>query len=229
MAYTQQDKLDWEVEKLREDVVSLRRPWLSMPTSWISLLAVAASTGGLAFQYSTRDLAKREAEVGRDLALLEKAKVDSERQALSIQVTQLQEQAQLLAKTSAASAGNDSDSAATRAVARGVAEQARETAASIAAFRAPQFTADSGSFAVIASLPTQAAALKYASQVRSKSDMYSVEVYQRAPNRFAVTLGGQTSAAEANRRVEFARSTGIASDAYVRFASDWGANVAIVP
>ena len=77
-------------------------------------------------------------------------------------------------------------------------------------------------FAIIASRKTMEEAMEYARQVKAKGARYPVEVDQREPNRYAITLGGNLTAEEAKKRVEYARRQGIAQDAYVRAAQGWG-------
>jgi hypothetical protein len=80
-------------------------------------------------------------------------------------------------------------------------------------------------FAIIASYSSLEAALVHANQLRLQKLKFPVEVYARSTLRYLVTLGGYLTAEEANKRVEYAKQQGLAPDAYVRFAQDWGENL----
>lgn len=58
---------------------------------------------------------------------------------------------------------------------------------------------------------------------------YPIHVYKSADKRgvpvYAITLGGYLSKAEASKRVYYARSSGIASDAYAWSSNIWGSNI----
>jgi len=83
-------------------------------------------------------------------------------------------------------------------------------------------------FAVVASFTKRVQAEKFAKDVYSIDKTYSIEVYQREPHRFAVTLGGYLPYSEANKRVAHAKANGL-NDAYVRFAKNWGRPVITFP
>jgi heme exporter protein D len=77
-------------------------------------------------------------------------------------------------------------------------------------------------FAVIASFQTLGHATVFAKELAEKDSAYPLEVYLREPKSYAVTLGGYLSYDEANKRILYARANGLAADAYVRLAKDWG-------
>jgi DNA repair exonuclease SbcCD ATPase subunit len=108
-----------------------------------------------------------------------------------------------------------------------VSDRAQETQGNLQAISTALTSGDSSlqAFAVIASFKQRDAALARAQELKSKGLQYPLEVYQREPNRFALTLGGNLSYQEASRRVDYAKQNGIASDAYVRLARNWGENL----
>lgn len=105
--------------------------------------------------------------------------------------------------------------------------QSEETAGNLRAIRESLSTPQTASnnFAVVASFKTESEALVYAGQLKAKGLIYSVEVFKREADRYAVTLGGNLSYREASARVQYAKQNGIASDAYVRPADNWGENL----
>ena len=235
MPYTADDKLQWEVEKLKEDIAMLRRPWVTLPASWLAIAATVVSVAGFAFQWSTQDLALREAEVqakqakvDRDLAVIDKSRVDQERDAALVQLTQIKLEWEQLSGQLRGNSKAQTAAAQTVAAVDSAAFRAGEAIASLTELGKSTFNLDSGAFAVVASFETLDRALRHAAGLAAKRPAlpYAVEVYRRAADRFAVTLGGPSSASEARNRAEFAKSSGLAPDAYVRFADNWGDNLA---
>jgi len=80
-------------------------------------------------------------------------------------------------------------------------------------------------FAIIASYQTRQGAIDAGRELQTRKLEYPVEVYQRDPRRFALTLGGYLTPEEANKRVSYAKQQGLSKDAYVRSAKDWGSNL----
>ena len=229
--YTADDKLHWEVEKLKADVAVLKTPWIRSPQSWLAIAATVISVGGWALQFSTQELVRREAEVkatkaqsDRDLALIDKDKVDKEREAARLQLVQIKEEYDklskdlLVAKDPTTKPANKVESAAFRA---------EEAIASLNELSRANFDVNRGAFAVIASFDTLDRARSHVDTLKARQPPlpYPLGIFRRAQDRFAVTLGEASNPAEARSRVEFARSSGLATDAYVRFADNWGDNL----
>lgn len=105
--------------------------------------------------------------------------------------------------------------------------QSEETAGNLRAIRESLSVPQSASnnFAIVASFKTESEALAFAKQLKAKGLTFPVEVYKRETDRYAVTLGGNLSYREASVRVQYAKQNGIANDAYVRSAENWGENL----
>jgi len=87
--YSESDKLQWEIEKLKVETTNLRRPFLRQPTLWLALAPLVLSLAGNAVQYS-------KAERDRQLAEIKREKLDLETEKLQKKEIQLQDS---LAKT----------------------------------------------------------------------------------------------------------------------------------
>ena len=84
-------------------------------------------------------------------------------------------------------------------------------------------------FPVVASPYNDADLLGTLEELSSSRSEYPIHVYKSADRHgvpvYAVTLGGYLSKAEASKRVQYARSSGIAPDAYAWSSNLWGSNV----
>ncbi|HEX9653390.1 MAG TPA: hypothetical protein VGA99_06745 [bacterium] len=82
------------------------------------------------------------------------------------------------------------------------------------------------SFAVVGSFPTLEEASVFAKSISSQFTLrHQPEIYLAENNLYAVTLGGYLRFQEAASRVEYAKTQGIAKDAYVRSSHNWSANL----
>jgi len=82
--YTEQQKLNAEVEKLIEEVATLRRPW-RLPSLWLSVATTIVAITVAVFQWIRSDIAYQKAD-------LEKKKLEKQRSELQTQVTDLEQQ-----------------------------------------------------------------------------------------------------------------------------------------
>lgn len=84
-------------------------------------------------------------------------------------------------------------------------------------------------FPVIASPYNDTDLLGKLEELKTNSVEYPIHVYKSADRLgmsvYAVTLGGYLSKADASERVTYARSSGIASDAYAWSSTIWGRNI----
>lgn len=252
--YTNDDKLRWEVEKLRAEAKNLNRPYVKTPSSWLTIMTAIVGIFGIGIQYIKSDNAYQLAEIKRQQTILEIEQAKSARQQVFEEISdakntlaQLQSQREQLSQTlnglqakaqelqNRASAGeikqvvnevsesiktlstiNDQSSSQSERTARNL-----ETLTSSLTNR----TLQSPAFAVIASYNTLGRAIDYAKGLKNREIAFPIEIYRRSPIRYAVTLGGYLTPEEASKRVEYAKQLGIAPDAYVRFAQDWGDNL----
>ncbi len=85
------------------------------------------------------------------------------------------------------------------------------------------------SFPVVASRRTFDEARGFASKVEGILDAqekpFTTAIYLSENGYYAVTLGGYLTQDEARSRAQYAKSSGIASDAYVRSSRNWGENL----
>ena len=85
------------------------------------------------------------------------------------------------------------------------------------------------SFPVVASRKSFQEAIDVLSELREKTEKanmhYSPAIYLSDNGWYAVTFGGYLPLKEAQARVRYARSSGIAGDAYVRTSRTWGENL----
>jgi hypothetical protein len=258
IVYTNDDKLRWEVEKLKAEAVNLRRPYIRTPSSWITIMTVILGLFGVGLQYVKSDREYQLADIKRQQATLETEQTKAARQQVLEEITQAKntlsqlqsqrEQAsqnldalqaqvnQLVEKTSKlASAGEIKQVA--QEVSKSIAvlnnineqsvKQSEKATDNLQALSADisNRASQAPAFAVIASYVKLEDALAYAKQLRSKNLAFPIEVYKRSPIRYQVTLGGYLTSEEASKRVEYAKQQGIAPDAYVRSAQDWGDNL----
>ena len=80
-------------------------------------------------------------------------------------------------------------------------------------------------FAVVGSYRDLAEAKDFANKLRESGMRYPVEIFLAENNYYAVTLGGYLTYQEATNRVDFAKRTALAKDAYVWVSQVWGENL----
>lgn len=81
------------------------------------------------------------------------------------------------------------------------------------------------SFPVVKSTKLFEAARTYAEKLKQRELQYQPEVYLSDNGYYAVCLGGYLSQEEALQRVEYAKRSGIAPDAYIRTSRSWSENL----
>lgn len=259
-SYTNEDKLNWETEKLRVETYNLKRPYLRTPSSWLTILTVILASFGVTIQYYKSDREYQLAEIKRQQTVLEVKQIESDKQQLLASISETKNSlSQLLSQREEVANKfdllknqlNDLENQANLS-AKGDTNEIKKTVQEVtqtinelkglnekAVTQSEQTKQDLqevstdlvnrqsqlSAFAVIASFPNLENALAYAKQIQATKPSFSVEVYRRSSNRIQVTLGGYLTPQEANMRVEYAKQQGIANDAYVRLAQDWGENL----
>jgi len=251
--YDPAEKLRWEIEKLQAEAEHLRRPWLKTPASWVAIVTTMVALAGVALQSARSNREYELAEIRHEKTQLDivraeevrkqteaslrkvqaqRARAEKEFEVLQRQINGLKAQLPSTPEAQAAfsktkeslealkAAGTELDAQTDQAV--GELEALGETLREPAPSSLP-------AFAVVASFTNLQHAEKFARDLLMRDRSYPVEIYQRERRRFAVTLGGYLTYAEANRRVDYARSKGLSADAYVRFAKNWGEPVASFP
>lgn len=81
------------------------------------------------------------------------------------------------------------------------------------------------SFPVVKSTKLLEDARTFAEKLKQRELKYPPEVYLSDNGFYAVCLGGYLSQTEALQRVEYAKRSGIATDAYIRTSRSWGENL----
>ena len=80
-------------------------------------------------------------------------------------------------------------------------------------------------FPVVGSFKELSEAIAYAKKLEDREFSYQPEIYLSENNYYGVTLGGYLSLEEAIKRTEYARTEGIARDAYPYRSTNWGDNL----
>ncbi len=80
-------------------------------------------------------------------------------------------------------------------------------------------------FSVIGSFHKLEDARQFAEKLKNADHLYSPEIYLAENDYYSVTLGGYLSYKDAVNRVVYAKSKGIAKDAYVWKTNSWGVNL----
>jgi myosin heavy subunit len=246
--YSDEDKLQWEVKKLQAETTSLKRPWISNPVSWIAMVTSAAALAGVFIQYAKSDREYKLSQINLEENVLKTAEVENSRQILLAQVKQITDEssqaekkrdqalsdlnsllsyANELQQKLPSEAANIKDT--TQRISNSIqnlqqaSDRAKETESSLQVLSTSITENNSAplAFAVVGSFPQREKALDGAKKLKERGLAYPVEVYQREPNRYALTLGGYLDYQEASRRVEYAKQQGM-SDAYARLAKNWG-------
>jgi hypothetical protein len=91
MPYNSEDKLQFEVEKLNQEVKLLKQPW-KQPTFWIGIIALAVSIAGNLVQLSTMDYKSAKAEAAVAQAKLDKINLDNDFSKKSQEYSELKDQ-----------------------------------------------------------------------------------------------------------------------------------------
>src|SRR5947209_1359361 len=89
--YTNKDKLNWEVEKLKSEVDSLKRPYIKTPSSWITIMTVILGLFGIFIQYSKSDREYQLAEIKHQQASLDTELAKKTRQQVLDEIAQAKE------------------------------------------------------------------------------------------------------------------------------------------
>ena len=101
--YTEQDRLNLEVQKLEAELSGLRRPALLRPTSWISIASATAAVVGIGLQYANSHREYARAELKLEAARIETGKLELAKARLEEAVAALREEhAALLASVASA-------------------------------------------------------------------------------------------------------------------------------
>lgn len=248
------DKLKAETKNLTRPWIHNPASWITIVTTIIAIGGVLFQAVRSDYEYRRSEIKLEQAkleivkaedkseklkdEVARAEALLNQ--LNDQRQSASAELALLEEQSKKLKDFAAqlpATAENkeikevaqktSTSLAQLRTINKRSIAQSEETAGNLRAIRESLSTqtVSSSSFAVIASFKTLAEATDYANGLKTKGLSYSIEIFKREANRYAVTLGGYLSFQEAGARVKYAKQRGIAEDAYVRQAEDWGDNL----
>ncbi len=80
-------------------------------------------------------------------------------------------------------------------------------------------------FPVVGSFMELGEAISFANKLEDRGFSYKPEIYLSENNYYGVTLGGYLSLEEAIKRTEYARTKGIAKDAYTYSSINWGDNL----
>lgn len=83
MAYTSEDKLQLEVEKLQEDIKSLKKPFWQNPVSLIAVTTVIVSIGTIFFNIKNGILENKSAKIENSELKIEKRKLQKEKDSLN--------------------------------------------------------------------------------------------------------------------------------------------------
>lgn len=86
MAFTPEDKLRFEIEKLQLDIQEKKRSFFNQPSFWIPLLTIAISLSGNIFQWSNSKNEKTLVDIQIAQAKLDKQKADDQLKALQQQI-----------------------------------------------------------------------------------------------------------------------------------------------
>ncbi|MEO6725878.1 MAG: hypothetical protein ABIU20_04335 [Blastocatellia bacterium] len=86
MAFTPEDKLRFEIEKLQLDIQEKKRAFFNQPSFWIPVLTVAISLSGNLFQWSNSKNEKTLVDIQIAQAKLDKQKADDQLKALQQQI-----------------------------------------------------------------------------------------------------------------------------------------------
>jgi DNA repair exonuclease SbcCD ATPase subunit len=244
-SFTSEEKLRWEIEKLRAETSNLKKPYIKTPASWTTILTIILALFGILIQYYRSDREYQLAEIKKQQTILDTQRLVADRQQLEqsiagIQNTllELQHRHDEVTDNLAAleSRANDLKEKTSSQEAKQLVQEVNRSINNIRSLNetaADQIEAlgndlDSPrlpAFAVVASFPNLELALAYARSLQARNLSFPVEVYRRSPNRFQVTLGGYLTYEEAEKRVSYAKEQRIASDAYVRQAKGWGDNL----
>ncbi len=85
MNFKENDKLQYEVEKLIAEVKVLKQPW-RLPTFWLGVVALSSSVSYNIYQFYTSDVKKERANLELEKIDLEKTKLESDRTRLSKEI-----------------------------------------------------------------------------------------------------------------------------------------------
>lgn len=88
--YSTDDKLQWEVLKLKAETEHISKPFLKQPTTWLALVTLIISIAGNFVQYSSADRQKQIAEIRKERLELESVRLEEKRRQLDAEVTKLQ-------------------------------------------------------------------------------------------------------------------------------------------
>lgn len=91
-AYSEHDKLYWEVERLKEETKNLKRPFLRNPSYLVTVMTIIVAIFGMALQYFKSDYAYREAAIKTEIAKLQLEKIDGETQRAQAAYQRVQQQ-----------------------------------------------------------------------------------------------------------------------------------------
>src|SRR2546430_916774 len=89
-AYTDNDKREWEIEKLKAETKTLNRPFLRTPSSWITILTIILAVSGVTVQYFTSNREYQLAEIKKNQAILDTEKAQSQQERVQQQISAAQ-------------------------------------------------------------------------------------------------------------------------------------------
>lgn len=88
-----------------------------------------------------------------------------------------------------------------------------------------QEQAQESCFPVVGSYISLTEAFSFVKKLESKKIPYQIEIYDGTNGYYAVCLGGKLTEQEAQLRVEYAKTKGIANDAYLYKTNEWLVNL----
>lgn len=234
--YTPEEKLRWEIEKLQAETSNLKRPWIGNPASWFTIITTVVALTTVVIQCTKSNNEYNINQIKTEQLKLERTQIETQNANIRKQTEQLEKARQVIVSQIAQANLEFSrlDNLVKKTRARTDSTSARPTddqfqkskdvLTTISA--ALQNPASSAQFvSVIETYRTPGRALEAAKGINEAGKIsYPINVYQKAPGQYAVTLGGKLTYADASSRAEYAKQNNY-PDAVVRLAKNWGENL----